>query len=670
MADLAKLVVRLEAQTAQYQKELEKANRTLARFNQSASVMAANIGKGIAAAAVAAAAGLAYMAKSAIDNADRLSKLSQSVGVSTEALSRLEYAADLSGTSSQELTKALGRLSKQALLAARDGGAAAKTFEQLGIKVTDAGGKIRPTEELILDVADAFKGMQDGAAKAGLAQEIFGRSGAALIPLLNQGRDGIKAMTDEADLFGVTVRDDAAKAAEQFNDNLTRLKTAATGVVNQATQALLPTFANITDAFVESAKSGGYLDGAMHVLIKTFQAMVSAGIIVKSVFQQLGLVIYGVGAALVRVAQGEFRLAGQEITDAFSQARSNVTNDMEMIANIWNGVIPEFQRAAKQADDAVGEAIIFNPEKAGKLAKDSAQAALESLSGMVEGLRQQVATFGEGEVAVINYRIAHGDLAKMMAEGGDAARAYVAEIVGLTESLEELKRASAEQAENEANANRIKEEGIAVTASLRTEAEKYGEAIRRLNELHDMGAISSETYSRGVEQAQKEFEERTKENNVFLEQASRNVQGIIADNLANGFEDGAKGMLQSFGEMLKRMAAEAVAAQIGKLIFGGGGVGSGGGWVGAIAGAVGGGMASGGTVHQGRPYRVGDQGKAEWFVPTQAGRLVPEMAGGGGMVVNQTFSVQAANGSVSRATEQQIGAAAARGLAQANRRGN
>jgi hypothetical protein len=78
----------------------------------------------------------------------------------------------------------------------------------------------------------------------------------------------------------------------------------------------------------------------------------------------------------------------------------------------------------------------------------------------------------------------------------------------------------------------------------------------------------------------------------------------------------------------------------------------------------------GGPVTAGKPYRVGEQGKAEWFVPQANGRIQTAMAGAGGMTINNTFSIQAPNGTVSRATEQQVAAAASRGLAMANRRGN
>lgn len=64
----------------------------------------------------------------------------------------------------------------------------------MGIKVQDANGNLKSSDQLLKEVAGKFAGYQDGAAKAALAQELFGRSGAELMPLLNAGAEGISAI--------------------------------------------------------------------------------------------------------------------------------------------------------------------------------------------------------------------------------------------------------------------------------------------------------------------------------------------------------------------------------------------------------------------------------------------------------------------------------------------
>jgi hypothetical protein len=696
MTDLAKLVVKLEAQTADYQKNLEKAQKQLDRFNKSSSASAASIGKGIAAAATVAAGALVYMGKAAIDNADRLNLLSQSTGVSTEALSQLEYAAQMSGLSSEDLTKGLTKLSKAAFAAASEGGSAAEKFERLGIQVKNADGSIRPTEDLLLDIADKFSKMEDGAAKTGMAMEIFGKSGAQLIPFLNEGKAGIAALTAEADRLGLTLGGDAAKAADAFNDNLDRLKFAAQGVVNQAVQQMLPMLVAMSERFVASAKSGGVLSMGVTALVGVFKTLVSAGVIVTSIFQQLGRVIYGVGSAVLAVASGEFKLAKQEIMDAFSEARANVTDDMETIAAVWSNKVPEIAGATQKLDEEVKDTIVFNPTKAGKLAEDAAAKAVEGFKKMADGLREQVDTFGMGEVAVLKYQLAHGELAKELATGGPAAQAYADEVVVLTEKLLDLEAASERTKASQEAWQSLVDKGADITASVATPVETYMARIAELNDALQLGVITQETYNRAIGTAQKAFDDASKVGTDFMEQASRNVQDILATYLEDPFSKSLDDLVADFGQMIIKMAAQAAAADIAGRLFGTGGVGSGGGWLGQLgnfamgaisswAGGpssglseiavtaqrlpVAGGRAFGGPVSAGKAYIVGEQGKAERFVPAVNGRI-EQMSGRGGMNVNQNFSIQTNGSPISRSTEQQIAAAAARGLAQANRRNN
>jgi hypothetical protein len=82
--------------------------------------------------------------------------------------------------------------------------------------------------------------MEDGAEKTARAMELFGRSGATLIPLLNQGADGIAEMRQEAHDLGLVISDETARAAEALNDDLTRLKGSALGLARGIASELIP----------------------------------------------------------------------------------------------------------------------------------------------------------------------------------------------------------------------------------------------------------------------------------------------------------------------------------------------------------------------------------------------------------------------------------------------
>lgn len=165
--------------------------------------------------------------------------------------------------------------------------------------------------------------------------------------------------------------------------------------------------------------------------------------------------------------------------------------------------------------------------------------------------------------------------------------------------------------------------------------------------------------------AEKEIEEL----NEFQIAAARNTQGIIADTLTNGFDEGADGVLKSFADMIKQMVAQAVAADIAGRLFGeaGGGTSGSSGWIGALMGLFGA-RAMGGPVSAGTPYLVGERGP-EVIVPRNAGTVVPNHALGG---MNNSFNItiQAPNEQVGRLTANQAAAAMQRQLAVASRRNN
>ena len=203
----------------------------------------------LSAAAAAATVTIAALTKLSADAGDQLAKMSQRVAVSVETLSGYKLAADLAGISLEDLGTALQRASKNILDAASGTGTAGKALESLGISATDQTGKLKTVEQVMLEVADRFAIMEDGAQKTALAIEIFGRSGAALIPFLNQGSAAIAAQRKEADLLGTTWTTAQAKQAEAFNDNLKRIESALGGFRNAVAGYLMP----FVNEFLEAA---------------------------------------------------------------------------------------------------------------------------------------------------------------------------------------------------------------------------------------------------------------------------------------------------------------------------------------------------------------------------------------------------------------------------------
>lgn len=245
---LGKLNVLLGADITQYSSAMDKAaykaQKTMSGILGSVRGVAPQLA--IALGAVGSAASF----KKVIDEADQLNKASQKIGVTVESLSVLRHQAQLADIDFENLTRGIGKFSRTAYDASQGVKGSSEAFKELGITVTDANGRLKTNEELLLEVADQFAGMEDGVRKAALAQELFGRSGIDMIPLLNQGREGFKLARQEAERLGIVISGTTARASEEFNDNLTRLSAGLNGITVRAGNEVIPVLAKLTEQMV------------------------------------------------------------------------------------------------------------------------------------------------------------------------------------------------------------------------------------------------------------------------------------------------------------------------------------------------------------------------------------------------------------------------------------
>jgi hypothetical protein len=217
---------------------------------------------GIGLSATAAAAALVGSVKAAADYGDQLDNMSQRTGVAVEELARLQYAAKLSDTSTEALGKGVGNLSKLMVGAAAGGAESSKLFERFGISLRNADGTIRSTTEVLYDLADVFSVMPEGPEKTTLAMDFFGKKlGQELIPLLNQGSTGLRAMADEAERLGLVLSAGQARKAAEFNDNLDRMSALSKSVGMALGNWMIPGINNMLSEIDAATKSSeGFID--------------------------------------------------------------------------------------------------------------------------------------------------------------------------------------------------------------------------------------------------------------------------------------------------------------------------------------------------------------------------------------------------------------------------
>jgi len=250
------------------------------------------------------AAGLGAMVKASLDSADSLSKLSQRVGITVESLSTLIPVADLAGVSGEKFEGGLRKLATRMLDAATGSDEAARGFAAVGVSIQNQDGTLRATDQVLLDLTDRFKAMPDGAQKTALAVDLFGKSGADLIPFLNQGRDGVEALTTELQALGVQIGGDTAAQAEVFNDSLAKVRLAITSIGNRVIEAFLPAMNDMANGMVESAKQGGSLRAILDGVVLVLKTLALGAATVGKAFVALGEAIGAGVAAAVEALKG------------------------------------------------------------------------------------------------------------------------------------------------------------------------------------------------------------------------------------------------------------------------------------------------------------------------------------------------------------------------------
>lgn len=186
---------------------------------------------------------------------DRFAKDAQRLGIASDTLSEMAYAAQLSGVGLGELNAGVRILARNMNEANTGASTMQDAFKRIGIEYKNTDGSLRDVNDVIGDLAGKFEAMPDGALKTATAMELLGRSGSQLIPYLNSGREGVKGMREEANLFGVTVTRAFGKNVEHFNDNITRFQTIIKGAAYTIMDSMVPAINTLADKFIDWYKT-------------------------------------------------------------------------------------------------------------------------------------------------------------------------------------------------------------------------------------------------------------------------------------------------------------------------------------------------------------------------------------------------------------------------------
>jgi len=266
----------------------------------------------------------------AINQADAFGKLSRQTGVAADQLQAYVNAGKLAGVEQSTIEKGLRRLAQSQREADQGIKTYSESYEALGISVRDADGNLKSSEVLLADISDRFRDMPDGATKAALAMEIFGRSGAQLIPMLNEGSDAL-------DKWNYETSEGFAANAEYFNDQITMLGFGFDGFRKQLADALLPTLNNLLNMFSNIFSSQNDWDALFKGIEVGLKVISSAVFTVVAGFRFLLTTIKSIAEGLGELSQGKFGAAGQAFTGGLKETNEQFKEDMAVFEQIWTG---------------------------------------------------------------------------------------------------------------------------------------------------------------------------------------------------------------------------------------------------------------------------------------------------------------------------------------------
>lgn len=336
---------------------LRLAENSVRKFGASVS----HIGARMMAAGAAILAPLGLAVREYAKAGGALKEMSDRTGVAVESLSELKYVASQTGASMQDLEKGI-RLSQKVLGSSTGATALAK----LGIDAAKL--KALSPEDQFMALAEYIGKIPDQADRAAAAMQLFGRGGAALLPMLNEGREGISRLREEARRLGQTMSTADAIAADKLDDSLSRVQQQVLRLVGSIGGSLAPELERFGKWFstaiprirafvdehrgwiVAAARAALYAVGlglAMMTLGKAIIGVSLAINIVRTVIVPLiGFLISWPGIILAAVAAVIYFIGGfKELGRVFKQVWGGISDaisagDIKLAMQIlWAGVV-------------------------------------------------------------------------------------------------------------------------------------------------------------------------------------------------------------------------------------------------------------------------------------------------------------------------------------------
>ena len=530
MAEIADLQVQLQLQAEQFKRGVAQANKSLDRMerntkqtNRSMQTMQKTMGglrkRMIQMAAAAASYFTVQQLRAAVEYGDSIAKTADKIGLTTESLQELRFAAGEAGVAQNTLDMAIQRFARRSGEARGGAGELVKTYKQLGIELNNADGSFKTTEALLREYADALQKVEDPQERLRLAFKGFDSEGAALVNMLKNGSAGLDEMADKARTLGVVMEDGAVRKAEVLNDKINRLTlsigTQFKSALVNGTSALLEFF----DVFTEEGRARARLK-QLQASLEQVQARIDGG-----------------------------SLSGRNLRSSQMTA-SRLRNEIKDVEDQITELVKYSEAAASASANALGGS--------------GGSGAAQTMEEFAESIRRAVDP-------TIKFQEELGKLNDALNAGAISPDTYRAAVIRLQEATFKTSTGAKDTAKS------IEELALEIQKSVDPSIEFF-EQLESLNRVFAAGAIDSDVYRAKVLQLQEVFDESGNlidEQKGMWEQLGESINFTIDIN--KSFGDNMKNIASSVISELLRIIATQKLLNLVMGSFGGGGGGGGGG---------------------------------------------------------------------------------------------
>jgi hypothetical protein len=251
----------------------------------------------------AKAAGVVYgtlkdLTLSVAEHGAAISDASQQLGIEADALQRLQYAAEMTGSSAETVNKAILEQSKlMRETAANAATPFGKALEEIGLTLGTLE-QMDPADRFGR-IGEALKYVEDAGRRSALSLALFGGEGAKILPLALEGRVGIRELGDEAERLGYVLGNDVVEGGAALDDSLQKTGILIQGIKNDVSAGLMPTISELVGEMSEWVKENRELirdnvKGFIEGLINAGKALAP---IVKFAAEMVGVLVKALGGA-------------------------------------------------------------------------------------------------------------------------------------------------------------------------------------------------------------------------------------------------------------------------------------------------------------------------------------------------------------------------------------